>query len=242
MLSLVKLYQIHFDNSIPEIQDKIEEIDLDFLTEDLPKVLSSMKHGTQRIQEIILSLRRFSRHDEAEVKKVDIHEGIDSTLTILEHRLQAIGKQQKISVVKNYGNLPQIECYAGKMNQVFMNILSNAIDALNEMRENPQYFHIIPIISIQTEVLSHERIAIRITDNGLGIPPAIQERLFEPFFTTKPAGKGTGLGLSISYQIVTEKHHGSLSCISSLNQGAEFIIQIPIYQPELIDKPGSIHT
>jgi signal transduction histidine kinase len=238
LLELIQLYQAQFPYPNSEIEDKIEEIDLEFLNEDLPKVLSSMKVGTHRIREIVQSLRSFSRHDEAEIKKVDVHDGIDSTLTILEHRLKGKSDQPRIQVLKEYGNLPQIECYAGKMNQVFMNILSNAIDALDELMETQNSSLLKPRILIRTEVLKGDRIAIRISDNGLGISEEVQQKLFDPFFTTKPAGKGTGLGMSISYQIV-EKHNGSLSCISTLGEGAEFVIEIPIHQPEVFDKPIS---
>ena len=227
LLELIKLYQNHFGEVTSEIEAKTAEIDLEFLIEDLPKLLSSMEMGTERIREIVLSLRNFSRHDEAEYKRVDIHEGIDSTLAILQHRLGCTSNTAKIKLTKEYGNLPKIECYAGKINQVFMNILANAIDALEDILDTEQCIS-SPTIKIVTEVVTENKVAIRIIDNASGIPEEVQKRIFEPFFTTKPAGKGTGLGMSISHQIITEKHNGSLRCVSTPGKGTEFIIEIPI--------------
>ncbi len=227
MLELVQLYQTQFPQVTPEIKTKTEEIDLEFLMEDLPKLFSSMEVGTERIREIVLSLRNFSRHDEAEFKKVNIHEGIDSTLTILKHRLISNTNTRDIQIIKEYGNLPKVECYAGKMNQVFMNILTNAVDALEDVLHSEEY-NSSPTIKIHTDIVKGNRVAIRIIDNASGIPEEIQKRIFEPFFTTKPAGKGTGLGMSISHQIITDKHDGSLRCISNPGKGTEFIIEIPI--------------
>ncbi|WYL95048.1 MAG: response regulator [Gloeotrichia echinulata IR180] len=237
LLEFMQLYQTQFPYSTPAIEEKSREIDLEFLSEDLPRVLSSMEVGCKRISEIVQSLRNFSRYDEAELKFVDIHEGIESTLTILGHRLKTKLKHPPIEIIKEYGNLPPVECYAGKINQVFMNILTNAIDALEEAME---VYHLSPTILypkiwIYTELMGSERVAIRIADNGLGISEEVQKRLFDPFFTTKPAGKGTGLGMSISYQIVTEQHGGLLWCISSPGKGAEFLIEIPIKRPVLPD-------
>ncbi|MDZ7959546.1 MAG: response regulator [Aulosira sp. DedQUE10] len=229
LLELIKIYQTQFPDPTPEIAKKSKEIDLDFLKADLPKIISSMAVGTQRIQEIVQSFRNFSRHDEAEVKQVDIHDGLDSTLMIIDHRLKARQDYQPIQVIKEYGKLPPVECFAGQMNQVFMNVLSNAIDALEElMGDGHSYGTLSPMIRIQTELVGANHVAIRIADNGPGIAKEVQKRVFDPFFTTKPAGKGTGLGMSISHQIVVEKHGGSLSCISSPGKGAEFIIEIPI--------------
>jgi two-component system NtrC family sensor kinase len=233
LLNLVQLYQHHYREPVAAIQTEIEAIDLEFLAEDLPKLLSSMKMGADRIRRIILSLRNFSRLDESEMKPVDIHEGIDSTLLILHSRLKEKSDQQGIEVVKKYGDLPLVECYAGQLNQVFMNILSNAIDALEEAMSTEKApslaaSHQPPTITIHTELVNSEQIRIRIADNGPGIPPAVQKRLFNPFFTTKPVGKGTGLGLAISQQVVVDKHRGSLNCVSCLGQGTEFIIQIPV--------------
>lgn len=237
LLGLINLYQTQFPNSTPEIAKKSKEIDLEFIRLDLPKIVSSMSIGTQRIQEIVQSFRNFSRHDEAEVKKVNIHDGLNSTLMLIDHRLKAKPSYPAIQVIKDYGNLPPVECFAGKMNQVFMNVLSNAIDALEELMANAQNFdhNLSPIIRIHTEVVGGDRIAIRIRDNGPGISETVQKRVFDPFFTTKPAGKGTGLGMSISHQIVVEKHGGSLYCISCPGNGAEFVIEIPIQQENLSD-------
>ena len=232
LLRLLRLYQKYYPRPVAEIQYESEEIDLDFLVGDLPKLLSSMEVGAVRIQTIVRSLRNFSRMDEAEIKQVNIHEGIDSTLMILQHRLK--GKfDQEIKVVKNYGNLPLVECKASQLNQVFMNIICNAIDALEE-RDLQRTFSEIEQqpsqILICTKMLDSHHVQIRIVDNGLGIAKFAQERLFDPFFTTKPVGKGTGLGLSISYQIVTEKHNGSLRCHSIPDRETEFVIEIPIRQ------------
>ncbi|MFN6516308.1 MAG: ATP-binding protein [Nostoc sp. CreGUA01] len=219
LFSLLTLYQERYPDSIWEIEEKIEEIDLNFVTKDLPLVLSSMKVGAQRIREIVLCLRNFSRLDEAEMKEVDIHEGIDNTLLILNHRLQP-----EIEVIKNYVNLPLVECYPAQLNQVFMNILSNAIDALLEEKtdsgKNKQ-------IVICTSKIDDTYIKIGIKDNGHGISSEIKNKLFDPFFTTKTVGKGTGLGLSVCYQIV-DKHKGKIEVISELEKGAEFIIVLPI--------------
>ncbi|MFE1745726.1 sensor histidine kinase [Coleofasciculus sp. H7-2] len=234
LLHLVHLYQQYYPQPVPEIAAVVENLDLDFLQEDLPKMLSSMKVGTNRIRKIVLSLQNFSRLDEAEVKAVNIHEGIDSTLLILQNRLKEKLGRPAIEVIKEYGNLPPIECYAGQLNQVFMNILSNAIDALEEVHGSWFMVHgnePFPTIRICTEVKDCDRIVIRIADNGSGMTEEVRQKLFDPFFTTKPVGSGTGLGLSISYQIVVEKHGGSLQCISVPGQGAELAIAIPVRQP-----------
>jgi signal transduction histidine kinase len=233
LLELLQLYQNKFPHSTPEIIAKTEEIDLPYLQQDLPKILSSMEFGTERICHIVQSLRNFSRHDEAEVKVVDIHEGIESTLMILRSRLERTADYAAIQVIKEYGKLPKVECYPGKMNQVFLNVLSNAIDALTEVIEGHHCSALSPMIRISTEVREGDRIAIKIADNGPGIPENIQKRVFDPFFTTKLAGKGTGLGMSISHQIVTELHSGSLQCISNPGKGAEFVIEIPIQQQQV---------
>ncbi|MEH2378321.1 MAG: ATP-binding protein [Nostoc sp.] len=225
LLLLIKLYQNYYPYPELEIQNANKEADIEYLIEDLPKMLSSMKMGAKRIREIVLSLRIFSRLDEAEFKTVDLHEGIDSTLLILQHRLKAQNNRPEIKVVKEYGEMPKIQCFAGQMNQVFMNLLANAIDSLEEGFQKELCPN--PLIRISSEQVN-ENVVIRIADNGAGIPEEIQSRLFDPFFTTKPVGQGTGMGLSISYQIITEKHGGSLQCISSPGQGAEFVITIPI--------------
>jgi PAS domain S-box-containing protein len=232
LLELLQLYQQHYPDSVTEIQDLIAAIDLDFVQEDLPRLLSSMKVGTQRISEIVLSLRNFSRLDEAEMKEVNLHEGIDKTLMLLQHRLSENNQRREIQVIKNYSNLPDVDCYAGQLNQVFMNIIINAIDALEEsIAENPDF---TPQITIRTEVVAGNYVEIGITDNGPGIPEKMQKRIFDPFFTTKSVGKGTGMGLSISYKIVTEQHSGSLQCVSQFGKGTEFVISIPLRQNEKI--------
>lgn len=238
LLDLLNLYQSSFPQPGDEIEEKREEIDLEFLVSDLPKMLTSMKMGAERIREIVLSLRNFSRVDEAEKKPVNIHEGIDNTLLILRNRMAAKGDKPAIEVIKDYGKLPLVECYAGQLNQVFMNILNNAIDALEENHKTPGIESgendaaSIPTIQIRTAMVAKNRVAIRISDNGPGIPEKVRQRIFEPFFTTKPVGKGTGLGLSISYQIVVEKHGGTFKCISTPGQGTEFWIEIPL-EPNL---------
>ncbi|MEG4231356.1 PAS domain S-box protein [Microcoleus sp. Pol11C3] len=226
----LELYQQHYPNPVAEIQQKREENELDFLAEDLPKILSSMSVGVERICQIVQSLRNFSRHDDSQMKLVNLHEGIDSTLLILNHRLKGNGEKPPIQIVKQYGELPTVECFAGPINQVFMNILSNAIDALEdantrrtceEMRDNPSQ------IRICTEVASNF-VEIKIADNGPGITEQVKQQIFDTFFTTKPIGKGTGMGLSISYQIIVERHKGELYCTSELGKGTEFTIKMPI--------------
>ncbi|HBR00053.1 PAS domain-containing protein [Roseofilum sp. Belize Diploria] len=231
LMNLVSLYQRYYPQPHPEIAAEIEAIDLDFIQEDCQKIFHSMQVGTNRIREIVQSLRTFSRLDESELKAVDLHEGIESTLSILNPRLRAIGSRPEIEVIKDYGQLPLVECYARQLNQVFMNILTNAIDALEEKSrtlksEDPPGI----TIAIETRVAG-ENVMIRITDNGLGMNAETKARLFDPFYTTKSVGQGTGLGLSISYQIITEKHRGFLSCVSSAGE-TTFIIEIPIRYPK----------
>ncbi|MBW4581793.1 MAG: response regulator [Tildeniella nuda ZEHNDER 1965/U140] len=233
ILSFVQLYQQHSANAAPELQKAAANLDLEFIQEDLPKTLTSMKIGTQRICEIVRSLRNFSRLDEADCKAVDIHEGINSTLLILQHRLKSTPEHPAIQVIQEYGQLPSVKCYAGSLNQVFMNILVNAIDALEELsakrtyQENQDH---PSQITIRTAAIDNQWVQIAIADNGSGIPKELQQRIFDPFFTTKPVGKGTGMGMSISHQIITEKHQGKLVCLSTPDQGTEFIIQIPTQQ------------
>jgi two-component system, NtrC family, sensor kinase len=231
LLEFIQFYQYYYPNPVAEIQTQAKELDLEFIRDDLPKMLSSMKIGTNRIREIVLSLRNFSRLDEAEFKVVNIHEGIDSTLLILQHRLKDQPQRPAIEVVKNYGNLPPVICYPGQLNQVFMNILCNAIDALEDANQKRPLTEIVlypNTIWINTQLVSEKQIKIAIADNGLGVLDTTLTRLFDPFFTTKDVGKGSGLGLSISYQIVTELHQGKLDCNSTQGLGAEFVITLPI--------------
>ncbi len=237
LLELVELYQKSNVHSTPEVEAHIEAIDLDFMAEDLPKILISMKMGANRIREIVLSLRNFSRLDEADMKPVNIHEGIDSTLLILQNRFKQTPGNAGIEIVKEYGDIPLVECYAGQLNQVFMNLISNAIDALDsynsqrtleDIEANPSQ------IVIRTELRNLDRITVQIADNGPGMTEVVKQRLFDPFFTTKAAGKGTGLGLAISAQIVIEKYNGAIWCISEPGKGAEFWVEIPIKQSSQI--------
>ncbi len=231
LFELLTLYQRHYPQPHPAIQDQIDTIDLHFMMSDLPKILNSMKIGADRIRQIVLSLRNFSRLDEADKKAADIHEGIDSTLMILQHRIKATRDRPAVEICKQYSDLPMVECYAGQLNQVFMNILTNAIDAFDLEEPCPTS----PQITIYTEQRSptdaqtSDCIRIYIRDNGAGIAPETLEHIFDPFFTTKPVGKGTGLGLSISYQVIVERHGGTLECRSELGKGTEFYIEIPIH-------------
>ncbi|MEA5581953.1 ATP-binding protein [Nodularia harveyana UHCC-0300] len=234
ILALLSLYQETFPDHGEKIQEKIEDMDLEFVLNDLPKTLRSMKMGAQRIREIVLSLRNFSRLDESDMKEVDIHEGIESTLLILQNRLKAKPEHPEIKIIKNYGNLPLVECYPGQLNQVFMNIMNNAIDALDyhnnqqtAMRSPQAIQNNSAQILISTAVTKDNRVLIEITDNGPGMTEQTKQKLFDPFFTTKPIGQGTGLGLSISYQIIVQKHSGLLSCDSEIGQGTKFSINIP---------------
>jgi PAS domain S-box-containing protein len=235
LMTLLNYYQRAYPDPEATLATKIAAIDLDFILQDLPRLIGSMKIGAERIQAIVLSLRTFSRLDEAAYKEANIHQGLDSTLMILQHRLKAEGDRPAIQVTKHYGELPLVNCYAGQLNQVFMNILANAIDALEENWVTPgrlTHEPITPTITIQTAI-HPQAVIIHIADNGPGISEAVQQRLFDPFFTTKPIGKGTGMGLSISYQIITEKHQGTLICRSTLGQGTEFVITLP-FLPALV--------
>ncbi len=226
LLNLLTLYQKYYPNPNDEIQREAKTIDVSFLVEDLSNILSSMQIGTERIQEIVLSLRNFSRLGESEKKLVNLHEGIESTMLILRHRLQSKAEHPSIEIIKEYGDIPQVQCYASQMNQVFMNILSNAIDAVEESvvkTQNPN-----PKIRIRTEISRPNYVVVKIADNGAGIPEKIQAHVFDPFFTSKPVGKGIGLGLSISYQIVVDKHSGTLKYKTQPNNGTEFCIEIPV--------------
>ncbi|NJL85684.1 MAG: response regulator [Leptolyngbyaceae cyanobacterium SM1_1_3] len=246
LLRLIQRYQQALPFPPEQIQAEIEDINLAFIIEDFPKLITSMDVGASRICEIVRSLKTFSHHSEAELKWVDIHQGLDSTLMILKSRLKANGSQRPIEVVKEYGNLPLIECYPGQLNQVFMNLISNAVDALEDIRLEPlepkgaiaatanslsdPSSDRLPTIRIRTQLIGDRHAAIYIADNGPGISTQIQQKLFDPFFTTKEIGKGTGLGLSISYQIAVDQHGGELRCISAPGQGAVFIIEVPLEQ------------
>ncbi|MEH2374266.1 ATP-binding sensor histidine kinase [Nostoc sp.] len=251
LLDLVVVYQQEYPRPSHLIDKKAEEIDLDFLIEDLPKILDSMKVGSLRIRNIVLGLRNFSRLDESEMKPVDVHEGIDNTLMILQHRIKEKSSFLQIEVIKEYGKLPEVICYPGQLNQVFMNILSNAIDALEEsfvigdpslVNDKEQIIkdidvseasHRVGQIHIFTELTDSNTAIIRIADNGSGMTKAVQQKIFDPFFTTKSVGTGTGLGLSISYQIIVDKHKGSLTCDSTLGKGTELVIEIPMQQSDI---------
>ncbi|MGE5656391.1 MAG: ATP-binding protein [Actinomycetota bacterium] len=233
LLKLIQLYQKHSSHPHPEVENYAQAIDVEFLAEDLLKILGSIRMGADRIRKIVLSLRNFSHLERSEFQQVDIHEGIDSTLLILQHRLKGSDHCSGVQVIKEYGALPLVECYVGQLNQVFMNILSNALDALEDrekqcnqltLQQSPSQ------IIITTQLQSKDRIRISVTDNGLGIPKEIQQRIFDPFFTTKPVGKGTGMGMSISYQIITERHQGLIWCESMPTKGTKFCIEIPIKQ------------
>ncbi|QIR36906.1 histidine kinase [Tolypothrix sp. PCC 7910] len=231
LLRALQVYQQYYPHPPQTLQAELDQLELEFLQEDMAKILQSMKSGTERISTIVLSLRNFSRLDEAELKAVDIHQGIDSTLVLLQHRLQATTHRPEIQLIKDYGDLPLIECNASSLNQVFMSLLSNAIDALEESHQERSFPDIsanLNTIRIQTRQMDTNQVMIMISDNGIGIPQEISSKIFDPFFTTKPVGKGTGLGLFMSYQIVTQKHGGNLWCDSIPGQGTKFVIEIPV--------------
>ncbi|MBD2205110.1 GAF domain-containing sensor histidine kinase [Calothrix sp. FACHB-1219] len=228
LLHLLQVYQKFLTVTPADLESELDNIDVEFIMEDLPKLLDSMKMGSDRIVEIVQSLKNFSRHDESQKKPVNIHHGIDGTLMILRHRLKAASNRSEITIIKEYASLPLIECYLGQLNQVFMNILSNAIDALEESIINNPAQLTKPQITIRTELLSDRWVVIRIADNGPGMAEEVIRRIYDPFFTTKELGKGTGLGMAISHQIVVEKHQGILKCRSQPGQGTEFWIQIPV--------------
>ncbi len=236
LLTILQLYQKHYPNPANEIQEQLIDSDFEFIVEDLRRLFKSMQDGAERIQAIVLSLRNFSRLDESQIKVVNLHEGLESTLLLLQHRLKTTVSRSKIEVIKEYGDLPKVECYPGHLNQVFMSILNNAIDALEEsmtqlkaVRET-SFDAFPPTIWICTEAINANWVMIRIWDNAVGMTPETLSKMFDPFFTTKPIGKGTGLGLSISYQIVVAQHNGSLSGRSELGKGTEFAIEIPTKQ------------
>ena len=241
LLSLLELYQQHYPEPVAEIAQQLELVELDFIAVDFPKLLSSMQEGSKRIFSIIKSLKNFSHQYEGKPQLVDIHQGIDSTLLILQHRLKQRFGRSEIKLKKEYGELPLVKCYPDQLNQVFMNLLSNAIDALeisidntntekDSLNNSQSSKSNLPIIVISTQVVdgSSPKVVIRIIDNGSGISPSLQGRIFDPFFTTKPLGKGTGLGLAISYRIVVEQHQGQMHCLSTPGEGTEFVIELPL--------------
>lgn len=226
LLRLINCYQVCYSEPAEEVKRIAEAVEVDFIREDMPRLLNSMRVGAERIREIVHSLRSFSRVDEAQMKGIDVHQGLDSTLLILQNRCKANSNRGEIEVYRHYGSLPKIECYASQLNQVFMNIISNAIDALEDAMLSPE--GLCPaVLTVQTESLYDDHVAVWIANNGPEIPHAVRPHLFDPFFTTKPIGKGTGLGLAISYQIVVEKHGGSLSYHTS-PEGTQFRIQLPV--------------
>ena len=245
--NLVNLLEIYQQEHPPNerVQEVMEELDFDFLTNDLRKMITSIAAGAERINQIVLSLRKFSLMDEAGVKKVDIHENLETTLILLKHRFK-ITEEQEIELIKDYGTIPPILCYPGELNQVFFNLLNNAIDVLSDIlpdrlkaqEAHPHAPEFVPSIWISTALTDHQTLLIRIKDNGPGISESGRSRLFDPFFTTKPVGKGRGLGLSISYQIIVQKHGGQLSCNSTPSQGAEFVIELPLVQSTT--NPGGV--
>ena len=241
LIELLTEYQKHYPIPVHEVQEKIDEIDVEFLVEDLGKIYKSMGNGTEQINEIIQAMRNFSRMDKGEFQKINVQEAIDNTLIILGSRLKANPKSPAIKVIKEYQDLPLIDFYPNQLNQVLINIMSNAIDAIDEYSqqrttkdiENEDsriIIHTAIIKQANTEIITSDWVQIRISDNGPGISPELQKKLFDPFFTTKPTGKGTGLGLSISYQIIVEKHNGNIICCSEVGEGTTFMIQIPVQQ------------
>ena len=255
LVNMIEVYQQEYPKPTPKIQQVAKDVDLNFMIKDLQNLIGAMYRGSDRIREIVLALQHFSRHDEAEMKRVNIHEDIENTLVMLQHRLREAADRPAIVVVKDYGNLPLVTCYASELNQVFMHLLNNAIDAIEEGVGNGEFgapsgdkgelrvenqscipYSLLstPQIRIHTEVTDLNMVKIAIADNGFGIEESLRSRLFDPFFTTKPVGKGSGLGLSISYQIIVQKHRGNISCTSSVGKGAEFVIEIPIDQPDIL--------
>ncbi|MEH1919238.1 hybrid sensor histidine kinase/response regulator [Nostoc sp.] len=254
LVNIIEVYQQEYPKPTPKVQQIAKNVDLNFIIKDLQSLIGAMYRGSDRIREIVLALQHFSRHDEAEMKRVNIHEDIENTLVMLQHRLREAADRPAIVVVKDYGNLPLVTCYASELNQVFMHLLNNAIDAIEDgvgngelgpysgdreqwgvTNQSSTSYSLLPTpqIRIHTEVTDLNLVKIAIADNGLGIEESLRSRLFDPFFTTKPVGKGSGLGLSISYQIIVQKHRGNISCNSSVGKGAEFVIEIPIEQPNI---------
>lgn len=240
LVNLIEVYQQEYPNPTPRIQEIVKQIDLNFLINDQQNLMGAMFRGAERIRFIVEALQNFSRLDEAQMKRVDVHQGIDSTLVMLQHRLKQTTDRPAIEVVKEYGNLPLVTCYVSELNQVFMHLLNNAVDALEEHYEQQNSNYRLPItnyqlpsIHIRTMLTTPDTVKICIADNGPGVCESVLSRIFDPFFTTKPPGKGSGLGLAISYQIIVQKHQGKLTCASSLGKGAEFMIEIPLKQTQL---------
>ncbi|WP_414512483.1 sensor histidine kinase [Nostoc sp. PCC 9305] len=230
VVNLLELYQKYLPDPPLEIQNAIKTKDISYLLNDFSKVIQSMQLGTDRVIEIVSSLNKFSRHGEAGKKRANLHEGLETTLLILGHRLKANAHRPAIQLSKEYGELPLIECYPGELNQVFMNLIGNAIDAIEEIQKDQYFdenFRHIGMIWIKSEAIG-ERVILRIADNGSGISEANRTKIFDAFYTTKVIGKGTGLGLSIAYQIVVNNHRGKLSCHSTQGEGTEFVIELPI--------------
>lgn len=239
LLMLIQAYQKSAPTP-PELQAQMDSIDLEFVKQDLPQLLESMQVGIDRIMGIVRSLRTFSRLDEADIKTVDLHDGLDSTLMILSNRIKQDDTSDGVAIVKCYGDLPRVECYPGQLNQVFMNILTNALDAIEDENSQRLAQGRSPLpgqVTISTWMTEAQTVHIGILDNGPGMPDSVQQRLFDPFFTTKPIGRGTGLGMSISYRIITERHRGTLTCTSTLGQGTEFVITIPLQQSRSQPQP-----
>jgi signal transduction histidine kinase len=231
IFGLLDLYQQKYPNPDPAIQDEIQTIDLEYIREDLPKLVGSMREGVKRIRDISNSLRTFSRADSDLPVACNIHDGIDSTIMILKHRLKGDSNRPEILVVKEYADLPLVECFAGQLNQVFMNLLANAIDALEESNLGRSYNDIAANpnrIVVRTSIVDDKQVEIRIVDNGMGMSDDVKLHVFDHLFTTKGVGKGTGLGLAIARQIISEKHRGSISVSSQLGVGTEFVISLPI--------------
>ncbi|MBD2544851.1 HAMP domain-containing histidine kinase [Planktothricoides sp. FACHB-1370] len=240
LFEVLETYEEAYPDKVEDVENILEDIDLEYIQEDLPRIVKSLKTGSERIRDLVINLRNFYRRDEATMKPGNLHEGIESTLVLLNNRYK-----QDIEVIKDFGKIPEVECHINQMNQVFMNLISNAIDCLLAQKEAEKEAEseseakevIKPSgkkrkIAIATKCLNSNRVAISITDNGPGMPDEIKNRVFEPFFTTKAIGVGTGLGLSISREIVEKTHHGSLSCVSTFGEGSTFTIELPIAQPK----------
>jgi signal transduction histidine kinase len=230
LFTIIDLYQQKYPHPDSDLAETLAEIDLDYLREDLPKLVRSMKEGGDRIKSISKSLRIFSRSDAENKQSFDLHEGLDSTILILRHRLKANEQRPEIKVIQDYGSLPQINCFPGQLNQVFMNILANAIDALDESSAGKSYeaLEADPNQIVIKTAMQTDSVQIAIADNGTGMPEAVKAQIFDHLFTTKPVGEGTGLGLAIAQQIITEKHSGAIAVTSQLGQGTEFIITLPL--------------